>query len=215
MKKFICFILGCIAVWISLWWFNAWLLNWRINIDNDWFFQMFWSGIMRKDVVGESFIWTDIRLQPVQVTQAWRTITQQCFDDAWITEIFGRFEKPHDATITWYISPHLHWLWDVTSSTTTGVIFFTYSIVEPGKLPTAEITLTWYLSAGTVAWSGRVDDIDWDIYDSWIVLGGAIIYRVRRDASFAGDTYPGNMCIQQVGLHYQMDRLGSRQERVR
>jgi len=215
MKKFIIFILWILFVWVWLGWFSAWLRNWWINIDSDWFLQMFGSGIVWKDVIGEQYVWTVSSQQPVLVAMNWWTISTQCFDDGWTTEIFGRFEKPHDATVTGAISPHLHWLWDVTSANTTWVVFFTYSIIEPGKLPTAEITLTWYMAWGIVAWSGRVDEINWDIYDSWISLWWAMLYRTRRNADFAWDTYPGNICIEQVWLHYQTDRLGSRFERVR
>jgi hypothetical protein len=195
--------------------FGNYLLGSYTKFDGSGFMQSYGDAIVWNDIVWENYYGSVISRQPVLLAMNGWSIMTQCFDDGWITEIFGRFEKPHNATDTGWISPHLHWMWDVTSATTTWVIFFTYSFIEPGKSPTPEITITGYMANGIVSWSWRVDEINWNIYDSWVVLWGSMMYRVWRDASIAEDTYAGNMCIQQIGLHYRTDRRGSRQERVR
>ena len=195
--------------------FGNYLSGSYTKFDGSGFMQSYWDAIVWNDIVWENYYGAAVSQRPVlEAMNGWSIMTQ-CFDNGWVTEIFGRFEKPHNATDTGYISPHLHWMWDVDSATTTWVIFYTYSFIEPWKLPTPEITITGYMSNGIVAWSWRIDDIDWDIYDSGVVLWGAMMYRVWRDATIAEDTYAGNMCIEQIGLHYRTDRRGSRQERVR
>ena len=175
----------------------------------DGFTQRYGSGIVWKDVVPELYNGSTVWAIPVPVLLSWTTIEMRCFDDGWMTEIMWRFEKPHDATITWWIYPHLHFVGDTTSNNT-GMIMFSYSIIEPGQLPSPMITLTWYMAWWIVAWSGRIENINWAIYDSWISLWGAMMFRVWRDADLADDTYPWNMCIQQVWLHYASDIRWSR-----
>lgn len=200
------------VLWTSV--FGNYDLGNYTKFDSSWFMLSYWEAIVRNDIVGENYEWSDVSKRPTFVALQWWPILLKCFDDWGTTELFGRFEKPHNATVTGYISPHLHRVGDQTSSNT-GIIFFTYQIIEPWKLPTVAVTLTGYITGGTVQWSGRLDDIDWDIYDSWVVLWWAMVYRVWRDADLSEDTYPWNMCIEQVGLHYRTDRRGSKQERVR
>lgn len=185
------------------------------KFDGSWFMQSYWDAIVWNDIVWEMYEWSIVSYRPSLVAMNWWTIELKCFDGAGgITEIFGRVEKPHNATDTWWISPHLHWLPE-TNAGGTGVIHMTYSFIEPGKLPTTPVTITGIYNVGTVAWSWFVTDIDWDLYDSWVALWTTLVYRVWRNSTDTLDTYSGKMCITQIGLHYRTDRRGSRQERVR
>lgn len=179
-----------------------------------WRILLIWSGLAWDDIQN-TYLFdsaTSANIPPRLAIGGW-TVDTRCF--AWAStmmEMYGNVEIPHDIyTGTGAVlSPHIHWMWDSTSATTTGVWNIDYTILKNNQVYSATTTLSEPMY-GVTWWQQRITELTLDIPATWLTLWDMISFRIYRVPT-GNDTYAGSMCLQQVWFHYQKDVFGSRQE---
>ena len=176
-----------------------------------------WSGMVWNDIQNLQLRDTDVTAQkPTLETISGSVVRTRCFTGGTQQmEMYGTVEIPHDM-YTWtgaVLSPHIHWMWSTTSNNTTWVRTFNYTIMKVWGIYSTGYTITWN-TYGITWWLNRIDDLDSDFSATWLAIWDTIAFRISRTPT-GGDTYAWNMCITQIGFHYQIDSLGSRQEYIK
>lgn len=216
MKKLFIYIFGIITALgitayagFEVFGINDIIMQWRL------IFQ--WSGLMWNDIQNLQMWDTDTAWdKPTLTNISGSTIKTRCFDGAGggsTRMMYGNVEIPHDM-YTWtgaVLSPHIHWMGTTTSATTTGIWFLDYSIRKVNWLYTSTTTITWE-NYGITWRQARISEIDGDIPATGLSIGDTISFRIWRNSSLSTDTYQWDLCLTQVGFHYQIDTLGSRGE---
>ena len=183
----------------------------------NWYSSWAGSGMVWNDIQNLQLRDTDVTVQkPTLETISGSVVRTRCFT-GWTQqmEMYGTVEIPHDM-YTWtgaVLSPHIHWMWSTTSNNTTWVRTFTYTLIKVWQIYSTWVTITWSIY-GITWWLNRIDDFDGDFSATWLALWDTIAFRISRTPT-GGDTYAWNMCITQIGFHYQIDSLGSRQEYIK
>ena len=173
-----------------------------------------WSWLVRDDIQNLQMRDTDVTNDKPSLTAiSGSVIKTRCFGNS--DMMYGNVEIPHDMYngTGSIISPHVHWMGSTTSATTTGIWYLDYTIRKLNTTYTATYTLT-----GAIYWINArqwmITELD-DLPATWLSLWDTISFRIWRDSGLAADTYAGNMCLSQVGFHYQRDSMGSRQEYIK
>lgn len=133
------------------------------------------------------------------------------FDGGSTTEqLFGAFEMPHAYKEGSTVSFHVHW--SPTTTNTGNVVWqCEHSLVNPtGTFPSATSVKATAAAAGGTAWVHKLTAFP-DQTMSGITIGAVCIFRLFRDPTDAGDTYPDDACLLSIGLHFQRDTPGSAQ----
>lgn len=185
----------------------------------------------QKTVKLEQGVWKDINLGSAQLsTPASSAPDQDTFDDEGGTDtdivtyafdigekVSGSFEIQHDYKYGTDISFHVHWQGKAAPSGTDNVAWeLSYTISRDDATLDPVTTL---LSPDTPI------DTQYDVLRSTfasisgstggnnggpIQLGDQFLFQLKRVAA-VGDAYSGDALIATMGLHYQVDTLGSRQ----
>lgn len=137
------------------------------------------------------------------------SIQTRAFDGATLTEqVSGGFELQHDYKEGTDIYPHAHFL---TTTTGTGDVkfFLDYYIVRDGEAAVSGTLSNTQTVSGTAWEEFRIDfgTIDGSTLD----IGAQIFFRLYCDPTDAEDTYTDDAALATVGIHYQVDTIGSRQ----
>lgn len=170
------------------------------------------------EAVGDAMAWEDINIgfatlgagatAPDPINLGTSTIRIVGFDGNAITESkSGCVEIPHNAATTTDIYPHIHWL---PTTNNTGVVKWNiqYSWLINGNVATFATT-TATSSASGVAWTPvltsfpAITSIERDV-------GSQFCFKVERNPTDSDDTYPDDAGAITIGLHYQVNMLGSR-----
>jgi len=129
------------------------------------------------------------------------------FTNAQTDIVYGSFEIPHTYKEGTDLEVHLHWSPD---STNTGncVFNFAYTIANMNGTFGAEATKTF-----TQAGSGTINKHQYvsnntNIDGSALYIGGIIVFALSRPT---GDAFTGNAFLHSIGVHYEIDTMGSRQ----
>jgi hypothetical protein len=135
------------------------------------------------------------------------------FDAGTADELHGSFELQHDYKEGTDLDFHVHWSPTTTNNGNVvwGVEYTVQNIA--GVFPaTTTVTMT-PTAAGGVANAHKLHDIA-IITGTGLKIGAVIVYRVFRQNG-GTDTFTGNAFLHSVGIHYQCDTVGSRQELVK
>jgi hypothetical protein len=129
------------------------------------------------------------------------------FTNAQTDIVYGSFEIPHTYKEGTDLEVHLHWSPDSTN--TGNVVFnFAYTIANMAGTFGAEATKTF-----TQAGSGTINKHQYisnntNISGGSIGIGTIVVFALSRPT---GDAFTGNAFLHSIGVHYQIDTMGSRQ----
>lgn len=169
-------------------------------------------------------VWKDINIggvnltlsaanRPDQVTIDTTSIITYAFDGAALTEeVSGAFELQHDYKEGTDIIPHVHWY-----PTTAGAgnvkwqLEYWIRINDTVKL-TGTITIT--DAASGTAWTEERADFP-AITGTTLLINAQIHFRLFRNPTDAADTYAADAAIGTIGIHYEINTMGSRQTLVK
>lgn len=130
------------------------------------------------------------------------------FDASKGESIHGTFEVAHDYKQYTPMEFHIHW--SPTTTNTGNIVWgIEYSVADIGVVLTPATTV----SISPLAAPGVVDKhVLTDITTiPGTRIGAVVAYRLFRQNG-GTDTFTGNAFLLSVGVHYQSDTLGSRQE---
>lgn len=107
------------------------------------------------------------------------------------------------------IQVHVHWM-PVTSNV--GVVRWGLEYVwvnNDGAIASTPTTIYKETTSVGTAWAHQRSDFPM-IIGTGKTIGSAIIMRVFRDATNINDTFTGDAAMIQIGIHYEIDTIGSR-----
>jgi hypothetical protein len=125
-------------------------------------------------------------------------------------QLYGGGEVLHGYKEGTAIYPHVHWMPTVNSSRGDITWFLEYSWANINSTYTAPVTLNVTQSVSSDAWYSMCADfpaIDGVGYE----IGSHLIFRLYRDPTVETDTYEHDAVLLSVGVHYQVNSLGSAQ----
>jgi hypothetical protein len=134
-------------------------------------------------------------------------VYQLLFINTQSDEVYGSFEIPHDYKEGTDLQPHIHWS---PNSTNTGncVWDFEYTIVNAnGTFGATTTTTITQAGSGTIN-KHQLANTAAVISGSGIKVGAICVFRLARPT---GDAFTGDAFLHSVGVHYQIDTMGSRQ----
>jgi hypothetical protein len=136
------------------------------------------------------------------------------FDPGTNEDVSINFHIKHDFKLGTKIYPHMHW--SPGTSTNTGVVRwgFEYTLAKGHQQEVFPATTTIYVeqaATGSAHQHMIAEVAEVDAIDSASLEPDTIIrMRVFRDASHVNDTFTGDAFGFQVDLHYQRDRVGTK-----
>jgi hypothetical protein len=109
---------------------------------------------------------------------------------------------------------HLHVQWFPTDTNLGNVKFsLRYTMFNRGTVPPPAQTVSIVAPTPGVAWQEQA--MVFDILAPGMTLGARLIYYLYRDATDAQDTYAYNVGVTGIGIHTEIDQIGSRQHEVK
>lgn len=170
-----------------------------------------------KTVELQNTVWNDINIggaellkaaanQPDQVSVSPTNIVTYAFDGGGILEeLHGSFELMHDYKEGTNIYPHIHW-YPTTTDIANVIWNIDYCVIAP-------TTATY----GTLAISTSTTGNQWrNIYADSVLsgpnfkIGDQVHLRLWRDGDTTGDTYNSDAAVGTLGIHYEVNTMGSR-----
>jgi hypothetical protein len=128
-------------------------------------------------------------------------------------ELHGGMELLHDWKEETSVHFHVHWTPTVlVAAPNDGVVWgLEYTLQNVGGVygAGATATVTDTLPDATPAWTHFLTDIA-IIPMVGYTIGSNLLFRIFRNR-VAGNTYPNNVAVISVGIHYETDTCGSRQ----
>jgi len=120
--------------------------------------------------------------------------------------VYGAFEIPHDYKEGTDLTIHLHWSPD---STDTGncVWDMRYTIAAVNGTFGSEVTRSFTQAGSGTINAHQLVNANAVISGSGVVIGTIIAFALSRPA---GDAFTGDAFLHSVGVHYQIDTMGSR-----
>ena len=171
--------------------------------------------------VGNATVWKDINIgannlgfpaagSPDLVSWNATGIEVPAFDGGASTEYLnGAFEVQHDYKEGSDMQPHLHWA--PTTADAGNVVWQLEFIVISGASVIDSGTLTVTSAATGTAWEEVKINFGDVIDGATMTIADQILFRLFRDPGDASDTYAHDAVVLTVGVHYEIDTLGSRQ----
>lgn len=138
------------------------------------------------------------------------SINAYAFDGTVTAEqLYGSFELLHGWKQGTNIEVHLHWS---PTTTNTGNVKWQLEYTWQNLDGTfgASTTIAVTTAAGGTAWSHNISKFA-DISGSGLRIGSAFVFRLFRDPTDASDTYAFDAALINVGIHYQIDTIGSKE----
>ncbi len=131
------------------------------------------------------------------------------FDAAKAADLQGSFEIQHDYKEGTDIDFHVHW--SPTTTNTGNIVWgIEYSIAVLGATFPATTTITKLIAAPGVVNRHILTDVA-KISGTGLKIGTVAIFRVYRQNG-GTDTFTGNAFLHSLGVHYQVNTIGSRTE---
>lgn len=142
------------------------------------------------------------------------TIMMPAFDGSVTTEqLYGSIELNHDYEEGTDIFFHVHWA--PTTATAGNVVWqLEYTMLRSGLVSTAT-TIRRQEASPAVAWKMLTTELP-KIDGTNLKLGDQFVFRLFRNPTYnsggLNDTYPADVVVATVGLHVQVDGLGSKRK---
>jgi len=128
-------------------------------------------------------------------------------------ELHGSEEILHGAIENVDADVHIHWM-PVNAGAGQVLWQVEFNMVKQGVVAGAPTILSAVQATNSQAWEGFYLDLG-NISASDIQIGNQLHIRVFRDPSDSSDTYTGDAVLSGVGIHYRVDDIGSRAEKVK
>jgi hypothetical protein len=135
-------------------------------------------------------------------------IRKYCFDGGALTEaLHGSSEIIHGYKEGTDIQVHLH-LMPANTGTGRAKFGLEYTWANVTSVFPSNTTVFANVTAEGTAWVYK--DLNFPVADgTGKLIESGIAFRVFRDPTDSEDTYTGDVCLIQMGIHYQIDTLGS------
>lgn len=124
-------------------------------------------------------------------------------------QVFGAVELDHDWAEGTLIYPHVHWM-PVNANAGNVKWQMTYTFLVDGAVYVAPATIPVVAAAPGVAWEDNQADFP-AIVTAGYLIGTQFCFRFFRDPTDGDDTYGSDAMVSTIGLHVQVNSLGSRQ----
>lgn len=125
-------------------------------------------------------------------------------------QLFGSIEINHDYKEGTDLLFHVHWL--PTTSSAGNVKWNLDYVIQNLNTPiSAATTVSVTTAASGTAWRSASSEFP-AIFGKDIKVGAQFIFRLYRTPADVADTYADDVAAATVGLHVQVDSLGSRQK---
>lgn len=159
-------------------------------------------------------VWDDIILNPSNLRGGVSVpnfsvfaggIYQLLFLNTQSDEVYGSFELPHDYKEGTALYPHIHWS---PSSTNTGNAVWQFEYVMESINGTfgSPVTLTITQAGAGVALAHQLAETNIPIPGTNRKIGDICLFRLGRAT---GDAFTGDAFLHSVGIHYEIDKVGS------
>lgn len=133
------------------------------------------------------------------------------FDGVNIAEqLYGGGEVLHGYKEDTAIYPHVHWMPTVNSSRGDITWFLEYSWANTNSTYTAPVTINVTQTISNDAWVHLRADFP-AIAGTGYEVGSHLVFRLYRDPTVSTDTYEHDAALLSVGIHYEVDSIGSTQ----
>jgi hypothetical protein len=121
--------------------------------------------------------------------------------------VYGAFELPHGYKEGTDLYPHLHWSPSTTNNGNCAWTF-AYTISNVGATFPAETSLTFNQTGSGIVNAHQLVSSNATIPGAGVRIGAVCNFALSRPT---GDTFTGDAFLHSVGVHYQIDTMGSTQ----
>lgn len=105
---------------------------------------------------------------------------------------------------------HFHVHWYPSNSTVANVKWIlVYTWFNRGTVPGASTTVSSVVATPGVAWQEQTTS--WTIDGTGKTMGSRLVFELQRNPAAAEDTYTGGAAVTDMGVHYEIDQVGSRE----
>jgi hypothetical protein len=125
-----------------------------------------------------------------------------------VDELHGSVEILHDYLEGSNIVPHVHWM-PTTSDVGNVKWQMEYMWVNRGGTAVASTTTSVVTAAGGTAWVGHISNFP-AVSGAGMGMGSRFAFRIFRDPADGSDTYAFDAALLDIGIHYEVDTVGSR-----
>jgi len=125
-----------------------------------------------------------------------------------VEALFGGGEIPHAYKEGSNLAPHIHWM-PTTANAGNVKWFLEYNWQLNANTFGAPTTVSIVDAATGTAWDNIQTDIA-SISGTGMLFNSHFVFRLYRDPNDAEDTYPDDAVLLSIGLHYEIDTVGSR-----
>ena len=128
-------------------------------------------------------------------------------------QVFAQVELPHDWSEGTAILPHIHWT-PINANAGNVKWFMDYVVADVNGVFSGSQTLSVVDASDGVAWKNQVAALG-TINMAGYKISAHIVMRIYRTPTDAQDTYASDAGLLTLGIHYQKDSFGSRQEFIK
>jgi hypothetical protein len=126
-----------------------------------------------------------------------------------LEQLYGDGEILHDWTEGGSIYPHIHWM-PTTTATGSVIWFLEYTWTNSGDSSAVPATVSCTNSfTNNIIWTHQMSHFP-AIGGEGKTIGSSFSFRLYRDPAGAGDVYPGDAALRNIGIHYRKNTVGSR-----
>jgi hypothetical protein len=125
-----------------------------------------------------------------------------------VDELHGSVEILHDYEEGSEIVPHVHWM-PTTNDAGNVKWQMEYIWFNRGATAGASATISTVAAAGGTAWVGHISSFP-GISGVGMEMGSRFSFRIFRDPADGSDTYEHPVALLDIGIHYEVDTIGSR-----
>jgi hypothetical protein len=197
-------------------------VNGSVNISND--LNISGNTIFKGNITYNDTFWEDANLgvitlgdgvnAPTKIDWNSTGVEVNCFAGSVKNDyVSGCIEMPHSWKEQTNIYPHLHW---AKTDANNGYVVWNVSYfisnqisnrILQGRLNVSSIT-------PATAWNETYIEFN-EISMTNFKLGTQVCFRLERLQDFVNDSYSGFACPTTIGIHYEIDSVGSREEFVK
>jgi hypothetical protein len=129
-----------------------------------------------------------------------------------LEQLYSGGEMLHDYKEGTDILLHVHWMPTTTESGDVewNIEYSWQNMEDSDNLVPAPSTISAIQATTGVAWFSHVKGFD-AIDGTGKRIGSHVMLRLYRNPASTNDTYPDDAVLMSVGIHYQVDTLGSRE----
>lgn len=131
-----------------------------------------------------------------------------------IERLYGSLEMQHDYFEGTDVEVHVHWA--PTTANAGNVVWKMYiSWGQKDELfPVPTLLTAAPVAAGGTAWEAKYSELGM-LPGAGKIINSQFVLHLFRDPTDPADTYPDDAALVQIGIHYRVNSLGSRQMRTK